>query len=227
MTIHQAVLPTILGYLLLAMVVPTLRVYRRTGVFPVVFHREADPVQALFGGVMKVFFGALVGWGVALELAPPATLSVWAGPAWLSAVGGGLVVAGGILTLAAQRAMGASWRVGIDDRPTALVTGGPFRAVRNPIFTGMLATLGGLVLVAPSPWSVAGFVFAVTLIALQVRLEEQHLARLHGDTYAAYAAKVGRFLPGLGRLRAWSGGEPAPGRAAESERRSASAGAAR
>src|SRR2546423_7851849 len=53
----------------------------------------------------------------------------------------GVVVAGlGILaTVWAQFAMGASWRIGVDDTErTALVTGGPFRWVRNPIYTSML-----------------------------------------------------------------------------------------
>ena len=45
------------------------------------------------------------------------------------------------LTVLAQLQMGASWRVGIDDRPTELVTGGLFRVVRNPIFTALLVFL--------------------------------------------------------------------------------------
>jgi protein-S-isoprenylcysteine O-methyltransferase Ste14 len=33
-------------------------------------------------------------------------------------------------------------------------------------------------------------------------LEEPYLARLHGDVYRSYAARTGRFLPGIGRMRA-------------------------
>jgi protein-S-isoprenylcysteine O-methyltransferase Ste14 len=44
-------------------------------------------------------------------------------------------------------------------------------------------------------------VLTVAAIQMQVRaVEEPYLLRTHGDNYAAYAARVGRFLPGLGRL---------------------------
>ncbi len=45
-------------------------------------------------------------------------------------------------------------------------------------------------------------VVLVVALELQTRaVEESHLRRLHGSRYAAYAARVGRFVPGLGRLR--------------------------
>jgi protein-S-isoprenylcysteine O-methyltransferase Ste14 len=97
--------------------------------------------------------------------------------------------------------MGASLRVGLPSEPTALVSAGLFRWVRNPIFLGMLLALGGVVLVAPSLWSAAVWLAATAAIAYQVRLEESHLRARHGAAYLSYAARVGRFLPGVGRLR--------------------------
>jgi protein-S-isoprenylcysteine O-methyltransferase Ste14 len=42
----------------------------------------------------------------------------------------------------------------------------------------------------------------VTSIELQVRcVEEPHLLRAHGDTYRAYTADAGRFVPGVGLIR--------------------------
>lgn len=39
-------------------------------------------------------------------------------------------------------------------------------------------------------------------IQMQVRaVEEPHLLATHGQAYAHYAARVGRFLPWIGRLR--------------------------
>ncbi|HXR30210.1 MAG TPA: isoprenylcysteine carboxylmethyltransferase family protein [Solirubrobacterales bacterium] len=117
----------------------------------------------------------------------------------------GLVLAvGGIgLTFYAQVAMGASWRIGVDhEERTQLVTTGPFALVRNPIFAAMLPTALGLTLLVPSWVALAGLAGLVVALELPVRVvEEPYLLRAHGPTYATYAARVGRFLPGIGRLR--------------------------
>jgi protein-S-isoprenylcysteine O-methyltransferase Ste14 len=95
--------------------------------------------------------------------------------------------------------MGRSFRVGIDDRPTALVTTGVFRYVRNPIFSGLVISLSGFVLLTPSPWSLIVLLWIAGLISVQVRFEEAHLLSMHGEPYALYAGRVGRFVPGIGR----------------------------
>jgi protein-S-isoprenylcysteine O-methyltransferase Ste14 len=96
--------------------------------------------------------------------------------------------------------MGASWRIGIDDRPTQLVTGGLFALSRNPIFLGMFFSIAGLVWIAPAPWTLAGLAVAVVLVSLQVRLEERNLVRVHRQAYVTYAVRVGRFVPWLGKF---------------------------
>ena len=151
-----------------------------------------------------ILFAVAVAAGV---LAPVADLTGLLEPVgWLHRNGvqiAGAVLAGlGVLgTLAAQLAMGDSWRVGVDPgERTALVTDGPFRWVRNPIFTAMLATGFGLALMVPNVLALVGAAGLLVGLELQVRLvEEPYLVRVHGDTYRAYAARVGRFLPGIGR----------------------------
>ncbi len=117
----------------------------------------------------------------------------------------GVVLAsiGIVAAFAAQMAMGSSWRIGVENRErTTLVTTGPFRWVRNPIFTAVLIAFFGLTLMVPNLVALTGWVCAFFGIETQVRrVEEPHLHRLHGEPYARYAATVGRFLPGLGRLR--------------------------
>jgi protein-S-isoprenylcysteine O-methyltransferase Ste14 len=113
-----------------------------------------------------------------------------------------LFAAGLAGTLAAQIAMGESWRVGVDDATaTELVTTGPFALVRNPVFAAMLPVSAGLALMVPSVAAFAGLVAFVVALELQVRVvEEPYLRRVHGASYASYASRVGRFLPGIGRL---------------------------
>ena len=113
-----------------------------------------------------------------------------------------LAIAGIGATLVAQFAMGSSWRIGVDhDERTELVTTGPFALVRNPIFSAMIPTALGLVLLVPSWVAILGLAGLVVALELQVRVvEEPYLLRTHGRTYGEYAARVGRFVPGLGRL---------------------------
>jgi protein-S-isoprenylcysteine O-methyltransferase Ste14 len=144
---------------------------------------------------------------VALVLAVAAPLADLAGLARWSALdkpaiaGAGvtLMVAGSLLTVWAQLAMGASWRIGYDPAErTALVTRRPFRFVRNPIYTAMLVTLVGLALALPNVVSAILLVVAGVALEIQVRaVEEPHLLRTHRDEYAEYLAHTGRFVPGI------------------------------
>lgn len=117
--------------------------------------------------------------------------------------GFGLTLVGIAATVLTQVAMGTSWRIGVDDSElTELVTTGPFAHVRNPIFTAMAATGIGLALMVPNLVALAGAVLLLLALHLQVRVvEEPYLVRAHGDAYLSYAARAGRFVPGLGRLR--------------------------
>jgi protein-S-isoprenylcysteine O-methyltransferase Ste14 len=114
----------------------------------------------------------------------------------------GLAAVGLLGTVLTQMAMGASWRIGVEEgERTELVTNGPFALVRNPIFTAMAVTGTGLALMVPNAVALTGAVLLLVALELQVRVvEEPYLLRTHGDAYAAYAATTGRFLPGIGRL---------------------------
>lgn len=181
-------------FVLLAIVLPIVRLWLREGTFGLVFHRARGPAEALVGAAFagSVTAFALVASAVA-QVAP-------AVPGPITVLGTFLALAGLAIVMAAQAQMGASWRIGIDDRPTDLVEEGLYRWSRNPIYAGVLVWLGGMLLVAPS---VPGAVLALaSLVAVEVqaRLEERHLLALHGERYLAYAARVGRFFPGIGRL---------------------------
>jgi protein-S-isoprenylcysteine O-methyltransferase Ste14 len=151
----------------------------------------AAPVAALAAGGAHRPVGAA--WLVERGTAP-ATAG--------ASVGVVLVVAGAVVTLVAQGQMGASWRIGLDPTErTKLVTGGLFRQVRNPIFSGMaLWTIGQALLV---PNALTGGAVVTGLVALQLwvrQVEEPHLAATHGAGYVDWAATSGRFVPGIGRL---------------------------
>lgn len=187
-------------YFLMALVLPTLRVWRRHRTWPVVFHREANPLARAMGPLFGASLMALMGWAVLYWRFDPAAIGVWDAPGWVRASGWLFIACGTVLTVVAQGQMGKSWRIGVDDRPTDLVTNGLFALSRNPIFSGMILTLVGAVLIAPAVWSILFASVTLLLIAVQTRLEETHLVALHREAYIDYAQRVGRFLPCVGRL---------------------------
>ena len=125
--------------------------------------------------------------------------------AWVGVL---LAVSGLVVVLVSQAQMGSSWRIGVDPAVrTDLVTGGVFGWMRNPVFTGMVGVQVGVAFMVPSWWSAAAAVLLVVAVQLQVRVvEEPYLRRVHGGSYRGYAARVGRFLPGVGMRRSPAAG---------------------
>jgi protein-S-isoprenylcysteine O-methyltransferase Ste14 len=77
---------------------------------------------------------------------------------------------------------------------------GPFRVVRNPIFSFMVVAVGGLGLLVPNLAALFAVVALVIALELHVRfVEEPHLLRTHGEAYKSYAHRTGRFIPRIGR----------------------------
>ena len=113
-----------------------------------------------------------------------------------------LALLGFIILVVAQLQMRDSWRVGVDRRETtALVTGGLFDLIRNPIYTGAFLAILGVFLMVPNVLSAVALILIVPGLEIQVRrVEEPYLLRTHGDSYRAYARRVGRFVPWVGRL---------------------------
>jgi protein-S-isoprenylcysteine O-methyltransferase Ste14 len=163
--------------------------------------RDAGPLERFAGAL---FVASLAMGGAAPILAllgvlePVPALERTA----VQVIGIALGVSGIGLTFAAQLAMGDAWRIGVDpEERTELVTDGPFGLVRNPIYSAMIPTVLGLVLMVPNALALAAIVCLVTALELQVRLvEEPYLLDTHGDAYVRYATRVGRFVPGRGLL---------------------------
>jgi len=185
----------------LGMWFPSTRLRRRTGRSAMVVHQAANPFQQLMAVALATYTVGLFAWTALYACLGPNTLGVWQVPEVVLWAGWTVMVLGFALIVVAQAHMGASWRIGIDRERTALVTGGLFNVVRNPIFSGMQLMLMGVVLLSPSAWTVMGGLYGAFIFALQARLEEQHLLKLHRQAYADYAARTGRFIPNLGRLR--------------------------
>ena len=150
-----------------------------------------------------VLFGVALAIGVAAPVAGLFGMPTLVTSSTLEWIGVATAAAGVLLTLAAQMSMGDSWRIGVDESErTELVTAGAFQLARNPIFTAMGVTAAGLTMMVPNALAVVGLLALVVALQLQVRgVEAPYLRATHGADYAAYASRVGRFVPQVGRLR--------------------------
>lgn len=195
-----SILPVLAGLTVFAAIgLPLLRSYLRHGTVALV--RPRSEVQRFLHQMFALTLLAYGGLTIALAIAGPGPLGVYAVPQWVAV--SGLIVAGSGLALVvvAQAQMGRSWRIGIDAAPTALVTHGVFRLSRNPIYLGIVILTVGVALVAPCGFTITGAWLVYVLVGFQARAEEEHLVRLHGDAFTRWAGRVGRFVPWLGR---WS-----------------------
>jgi protein-S-isoprenylcysteine O-methyltransferase Ste14 len=180
--------------------------FRRHGTWGILLFRTSRGGQHLRDGLVVLGFVLLVGQAVVAAGWPDSLSWVGAGGGWGLAVqrGAGVLLLFGGLTLlvVAQLHLGASWRIGIEEgaRP-GLVTGGLYRYCRNPIFLALLATIAGYGLLLPTTLSLTLLLGAYVGFRLQTAAEEAYLARTYGESYREYARRVGRFVPGLGRLR--------------------------
>jgi len=125
---------------------------------------------------------------VALERPDPAVATgfVWAGEAVAVVAVAWMLVA----TLTLGRCFG------VLPEARGLVTGGPYRLVRHPLYLGELGTCAGLVIASPSGRNVfAAVVFALAQAA-RMLMEERELAHQFPE-YRAYAARTPRLIPVL------------------------------
>ena len=125
-------------------------------------------------------------------IGPPTTLG-------LLKVAGALVgVAGGALALwciLAFAFVGKGTPAPFDP-PRRLVVAGPYRYVRNPMYIGAgLALAGAAMFYGSLPLLGYTGLFLLVTHAFVVFYEEPTLARLFGEQYRAYRARVHRWLP--------------------------------
>jgi protein-S-isoprenylcysteine O-methyltransferase Ste14 len=107
-----------------------------------------------------------------------------------------LLTAAAALGLWGQRTMhGAGTNIDPRKPATAVVTSGPFRFTRNPLYLFLLGLYLGVTVAVATVWPLL-FLVPVFLVLHfgVVRREERYLEAKFGEPYRAYTARVGRWL---------------------------------
>lgn len=78
--------------------------------------------------------------------------------------------------------------------PDELVTSGPYRFTRNPMYLGHLVFMSGLTLTTRSPVAAAALAGHLRWFDSRVRRDEQRLRDRFGPAYDEYCARVPRWL---------------------------------
>lgn len=119
-------------------------------------------------------------------------------PVWLRWVGAGLGFASLPLLAWTHQTLDRAWSTNLElqDQHT-LVTGGPYRWVRHPMYTAVLAFFVGSALVSANGVIIAPAGVSSWVVLARMGDEEAMMMTQFGEAYRAYMARTGRLLPTL------------------------------
>lgn len=163
--------------------------------------RSADgkPVAVALGLAGGLFYGSLAAWLIHPPLVAGAAVAIPVAVRWAGVV---LIGAGLALGLWSLRHLGRSVTPTAAVREdTELVTSGPYRYVRHPLYSSMLLTVPGCGLASANVLVLAAGLATFTVILVRTGREEEELARRFGERYRTYRDRTGRIVPRFGRGR--------------------------
>lgn len=163
--------------------------------------KRAKEREALFAfwlriGLLVVIFEFLfsrwgrIGWLGARFL--PDTQAV-------AAIGLAIEIAGVALAAWARYCLGANWSGAVTLKEGhELISMGPYKRIRHPIYTGIAVGLAGTAIVIGEWRGVLAFGAIFIAHFIKARKEEAWLAREFGGTFESHRAHTGMFLPKIG-----------------------------
>jgi protein-S-isoprenylcysteine O-methyltransferase Ste14 len=132
-------------------------------------------------------------WGISL-LTPPLYVPSdirWAVALAVGLAGVGIALSGVVSFVRARTTVNPMKPM----KTSALVTTGVYRFSRNPMYVGVLFVLIAWAVILSVAWVLAGpVVFVLYMERFQIAPEERALSDLFGEEYAAYKARVRRWL---------------------------------
>lgn len=107
-------------------------------------------------------------------------------------------IAGAVWTAWMFRTLGSNLTDTVTVRAKAtLVTGGPYRWVRHPLYVGVALMMVATTLLSASAWVAVAGSLTVALLLVRSRTEEAQLEARFGQAYRDYRSRTGFVLPRL------------------------------
>lgn len=159
--------------------------------------REKKRVSSSFGAIVLQGLGFGAAWGLRRPLFTPIFRATMPVQVVLALVAIGLAIFTVWLVAASVRTLGKQWAlVAHVVENHQLITTGPYRIIRHPIYGGMFMIMIATALVA-SHW--LGLIVAIVLYTggtvWRIRIEETLLIETFGSAYREYMRKVPAFIP--------------------------------
>jgi protein-S-isoprenylcysteine O-methyltransferase Ste14 len=161
--------------------------------------KDAAAAKSTEGKVSRGVHVFLANVAVLLEIVPIRGLGRFLPLTWLSLAAGLAVEFSGLfLEIWARRALGRNWSGEISIKVEhQLIRSGPYKRLRHPIYTGLLAMYVGAAVVTGTWLAMIGVALAGFAYWRKIRLEEKNLDVAFGAEYDAYRRETWALVPGV------------------------------
>jgi len=137
-----------------------------------------------------LWYGGRTWWPLRVPFMSRSEASFW--------IAAGVTAAGLLFAIWARRHLGGNWSGSVTIKADhELVTTGPYRITRHPIYTGLLVAFAGTALAVAEVRGLIAFAVAFTALWRKLRLEERYMHAQFGQAYVDYQRKVAAIVPGL------------------------------
>ncbi len=114
---------------------------------------------------------------------------------WLQAVGLAIFLLGLALAVWARVYLGRNWGMPMSEKvDPELVTTGPYRSIRHPIYSGIILAMVGTAVAVSVYWLIAVILLGAYFIYSAV-MEERYMAGLFPDAYPRYKQSTKMLIP--------------------------------
>lgn len=160
--------------------------------------KNTKPAASSESKYSRLFHLILLNGGLLLLIlsVPGLTRRVLPSSPVIAGLGIAIEIAGFALAVWARRALGSNWsgevRIASGHQ---LVRSGPYRLIRHPIYTSVLAMYGGIMLVSGQLHALLAVILILLAYLRKIRMEERILAGAFGDEFTAWQRNSWLLLP--------------------------------